>query len=329
MMRAWQVRRHGEPGDALELCDVPVPDPQPGEVRIAVDAAGLGLPDVFMCRASYAFRPEIPFTPGQEVAGVVTAVGEGSLAQVGARVMAVTAFFRGFGGLAESALALDASTHPAPDAMDASVAACFVIPYHTAYLALVTRGRLEAGETLVVLGAAGGSGSGAVALGTALGARVIAVAGGAEKAAACRALGADLVIDHHQSDIAQAIREATDGRGADLIFDPVGGAACASALRAIASEGRLLAIGYASGEWHDASTQALVGRNASVVGVFVGAYAKPFLSDVHETLLDLWRSGALPSLVAREVAFDAVPDALGEIASRRAEGKTVVVIDRA
>lgn len=327
-MRSWQVERYGEPREALALCEVEEPEPAAGEVRIAVAAAAIGLPDVFMCRSSYVFKPELPFTPGQEVSGIVTAVGAGSATPVGSRVMAVTAFFRGFGGFAESALALDASTYPAPDDMDAGAAACFVIPYHTAYLGLVTRGRIEAGETLVVLGAAGGSGSGAVALGRALGANVIAVAGGSEKVEACRALGADTVIDHRERDIGEAVREATDGRGADLIYDPVGGAACASALRAIASEGRLLAIGYASGEWHDASTQALVGRNASVVGVFVGAYSKPFLSDVHEVLLKLWRAGGLPSLVSRDVEFSEVPAALDDLACRRTHGKAVVRLDR-
>jgi NADPH2:quinone reductase len=323
-MRAWKIQRHGEPRQAIALVDAERPEPAAGELRIAVDAAALGLPDVFMCRGSYAFRPELPFTPGQEVAGVVTAAGEGATTPVGARVMAVTAFFRGFGGLAEEALALDASSYPAPDEMEAAEAAAFVIPYHTAHLGLVVRGRLRPAETLLVLGAAGGSGSAAVQLGRALGARVIAVGGGPEKAEACRKLGADVVIDHQAVALGPAVRKATRGRGADVVYDPVGGDAFHAALDCLASEGRLLAIGYASGVWRDASTRALVGKNASVVGVFVGAYTKPFLSEVHEELLEHWRSGRIRSLVSREVPFEGVAEALEEIASRRATGKRVV-----
>ena len=323
-MRAWQIRRHGEPGEALELVETPLPEPAPGELRVRVDAAALGLPDVFMSRGSYAFKPSLPATPGQEVCGSVTAVGEGVSVSPGERVMAVTSFFRGHGGLAEEALALEAASYPVPASMDAAAAASFVIPYHTAYLGLVTRGRLSAGETLLVLGAAGGTGTAAVALGRALGARVIAVAGGEEKVAACRRLGVDWAIDHRAGDLAAAVNQVTEGRGADVIYDPVGGDAFKAALGCIASEGRLLAIGYASGVWGDASTRLLVGKNASVVGVFVGAYTKPFLSEVHERLLDLWRAGAIGSLVSREVAFEEIPAALGELAERRATGRLVV-----
>lgn len=323
-MRAWQILRHGEPADAIARVECAVPEPGPGEIRVKVEAAALGLPDVFMCRGSYAFRPELPFTPGQEVSGTVSAVGEGASVSVGARVMGVTAFFRGYGGLADEALALDASMYRLPEAMDAAEAAAFVIPYHTAYLGLLTRGRLLPGETLLVLGAAGGSGSAAVSLGHALGARVIAAAGGSKKTELCRGLGADLVIDHRSVDLADAVREATDGRGADVIFDPVGGSAFDQALDCIANEGRLLGIGYASGEWRDASTRLLVAKNASVVGVFVGAYRKPFLSDVHEALLEHSHAGRIRSLVSRQVAFDDVSDALSELAERRASGKIVV-----
>jgi len=322
-MRAWSVTQHGEPLDAIAVTEKARPEPAPGEVQIEVDAVALGLPDVFMCRGSYVFRPELPFTPGQEVSGTVTAVGEGASTAVGARVMAVTSFFRGHGGFAEYALALDGATHPAPANMDAAEAACFAIPHHTAYLGLVTRGQMAAGENLVVLGAAGGSGSAAISLGRALGARVIAVVGGSEKAEVCRALGADITIDHQSEGIAEAVLRATEGRGADLVYDPVGGDAFDQAVDCIASEGRILAIGYASGEWHDASTLKLVSKNASVVGVFVGAYAKPFLSEVHDELLALWSQGALANLVAREIDFNGIGDGLEAIATRRANRKLV------
>jgi len=325
-MRAWQIQRYGEPLDAIEALDRDLPQPGPGEVRVRVEAAALGLPDVFMCRGTYAFRPELPFTPGQEVAGTVTAVGEGATLAVGARVMGVTAFFRGYGGLAEQALALDASMYRWPDTLDAATAASFVIPYHTAYLGLLTRGHLVPGETLLVLGAAGGSGGAAVSLGKALGARVVAVVGGPQKAERVRAWGADLVIDHHGTDLAEAVRDATGGRGADVVFDPVGGAAFDRALECIANEGRLLGIGYASGRWSDAPTRVLVAKNASVVGVFVGAYTKPFLSEVHEALLEHAQAGRIQSLVSQQLGFDEVADALNQLAERRASGKIVVRI---
>ena len=323
-MRAWCIEQFGEPQDALVQAEVPLPEPGPGQLRIRVEAAALGLPDVFMCRQRYVFDPPPPRIPGQEVVGRVTAAGEGAQTKVGARVMAVTAFFLGDGGLAEEALALDASSYPAPDEMDAAQAACFVIPYHTAWLGLVTRGRVQAGETLLVLGAAGGTGSAAIQLGHALGARVLAVAGGAEKGRVCRGLGADEVFDHRVGDWAARVQEATAGQGVDLVYDPVGGEAFQAALGCLASQGRLLAIGYASGKWSDASSQRLVQKNASVVGVFVGAYQKPFLEKVHEELLTLWRQGSLPSLVSREVGFDAVPEALTALAERRTTGKLVV-----
>lgn len=325
-MRAWQVVQQGEPKDVIQLARVPVPEPNPGEVRIRVEAAALGLPDVFMCRGTYAFEPTLPFTPGQEVAGVVTAVGEGASTPLGARVMAVTSFFRGHGGFAEEALALDAATHAAPEAMPWADAAGFVIPYHTAYIGLVTRGHLAPGETVLVLGAAGGSGSAAIQLGKALGARVIAVAGGPEKGEICRALGADLVLDHREGHLAKVVREATNGAGADIVYDPVGGEMFAEATRCIASEGRLLAIGYASGTWADASTARLVDRNASVVGVYVGAYAKPFLTEVHEALLAHWARGEIRSTAGDPIAFEEIGEALGDIAGRRATGKIVARI---
>jgi len=323
-MRAWKVQRHGEPGEVIALGEADVPDPDSDEVRIRVDAAALGLPDVFMCRGTYPFKPELPFTPGQEVSGVVTAAGANATTPVGARVMALTSFYRGFGGFAEEALAPDSSTFAAPEDMDPVEAACFVIPYHTASLGIETRGQLRPGETLLVLGGAGGTGTAAIQLGRAIGARVIAVAGGKEKAEVCRRCGADVVIDHTEADVVAAVKEATGRRGADVIYDPVGGEAFDSALRCIANEGRLLAIGYASGAWHDASTETLVRKNVSVVGVFVGAYDKPFLEKVHDRLLDRWREGAIRGQVECEIPLEEVSTALERLGQRRSFGKTVV-----
>jgi NADPH2:quinone reductase len=277
-----------------------------------------------MCRGVYPFKPELPFTPGQEVAGVVTAAGANATTPVGTRVMALTSFYRGFGGFAEEALAPDSSTFGAPEEMDPAEAASFVIAYHTASLGIETRGQLRPGETLLVFGGAGGTGTAAIQLGRALGSRVIAVAGGKEKVEVCRRCGADVVIDHREVDVVGAVKEATKRRGADVIFDPVGGGTFDSALRCIANEGRLLAIGYASGAWHDASTETLVRRNASVVGVFVGAYGKAFLEKVHDRLLARWREGAIRSQVDCEIPFAEIPAALEKLGQRRSTGKTVL-----
>ena len=326
-MKAWQITRQGEPRDALACVDVASPVPLANEVKIAVDAVAVGFPDVLMCRGEYVFRPALPFTPGQEVCGTVIAAGAEAKTPVGSRVIAVTSFFRGLGGFAEETVALDVATHPAPEKMEASEAACFAIPYHTAWIGLVTRGGLVAGDDLVVLGAAGGTGTAAVQLGKALGARVIAVAGGAEKAKRCLELGADVAIDHRREDIADAIREATGGKGADLIYDPVGGEACKAAIDAIASEGRLLIIGYASGAYYDPPTALWIGKNASMVGVYVGAYTKPYMSEVHDEVVSRWREGKLRGVVGEVMPFERVPDALEALAARQAVGKLVISLE--
>ena len=322
-MRAWQITKHGEPRDALVLAEVEPPSAGDGLIRIAVDATGLGLPDVFMCRGSYAFKPELPFTPGQEVVGRVIETCAGGPA-VGSRVAGVTAFFLGKGGYADEALALASSSFDAPDSLSDGEAAGFCIPYHTAWIGLVSRGRLEAGETLLVTGATGSSGAAAVQLGKVLGARVIALASGEEKAAYCRSLGADQVLDHAEVDVAEAVMEATGGRGADVIFEVVGGELFMSCTRCVASEGRILAVGYASGTWANASTARLVQTNASVLGVYVGAYAPDQMKAVHAELLTLHADRRIRSEPAQVWPFEELPEALTALAERRILGKGVL-----
>jgi NADPH2:quinone reductase len=322
-MRAWQLQQHGDPPDSLRLVEIDAPQPGPGEIRIRVAAAGLGLPDVFLCRGSYPLQPPIPFTPGQEVAGVVTAVGEGSHSVIGSRVMAVTAFLQGHGGFADQTLAPEGSAFRIPNEMGDEEAAAFLIPFHTAHVGLVRRGQLQAGENLLVHGGAGGTGSAAIQLGRALGARVIATAHGSEKLDACRHLGADVVIDYEAEDFPKAVMEATGGSGADVVYDPVGGEVFRRSLECVASQGRLLAIGFASGSFFDASTLELVFKNCSVVGVFVGAYGKELLSEGHEELLTLYEQGHIRPWVGREVPFDELPNALTKLASRQAMGRIV------
>jgi NADPH2:quinone reductase len=294
-----------------------------------VRATGLGLPDVLMCRGSYPLTPELPFTPGQEMAGEVVAAGESTTTRVGERVMGVAAFHFRRGSLAEECLALDDFALPVPDEMRDAEAAGFVIAFHTAWLGLVRRGALRAGETLLVLGAAGGTGSAALQLGKSLGARVLAVAGGADKGAFCRALGADDVIDHRAEDIAAGVRRATGGRGVDVVFDPVGGDAFEAASRCMAPEGRILLIGFASGRWGAPSPPRMVTGNYSVVGVLPSFESRAARLAAHADLLARWRRAEIRVPVHRVCGFHDAPRALAELAAGRVMGKIVVSCDPA
>lgn len=324
-MKAWQVQRHGEPAVALRVVDAELPQPGPGQVRIRVKAAALGLPDVLMCRGNYPFTPALPFTPGQEAAGVVTAVGEAVDHRVGERIMAVTAFDTAHGGFAEEALARPG--YPIPASMSDADAAGFYIAYITGWIGLVTRARTRPGETLAVLGAAGGCGAAAVQLGKALGARVIGIVGGERKAAYCRSLGADEVVDHTRDSLPDALRALTGGRGVDVIYDPVGGEAATETIRGIASEGRFLGVGFASGDWPKLDMRHILMGNYAVMGVYVGAYAGDTVAhEAMKQLSELFVSGAITSGLAATVAFDEIPDALEQLAGRIALGKTVCVM---
>ena len=247
LMRAWQVQGAGEPIDVLRLVEREPPEPGPGEVRIRVTAAGLGLPDVFMCRSTYPLTPPLPFTPGQEATGTVTAVGEGARLSIGDRIMCVTSFSGGDGSFAEECLAAARGAFPVPDGLTDAEAAGFWIPHLTGWIGLVDRGELVEGDWLAVLGAAGGSGIAAVQLGRALGARVVAIVSDDVRAAFCRELGAEATINHGDGPLAPALRDLTGGRGVDLLYDPVGGALAEDAAGALARYGRLLAVGFASG----------------------------------------------------------------------------------
>jgi NADPH2:quinone reductase len=328
-MRAWQVQHPGEPLDALVAVDVEPPVPQAGEARISVSAAALALPDVFMCRGTYPRAPAPPFTPGQEVAGVVSTVGPGVEVEVGSRVFAVTAFSRGHGGFADEALAAAVNTYPASPSMTDSEAAAFHIAFQTAWIGLVCRAGLQPGDDLLVLGAAGGTGAAAVQLGRALGARVIAVAAGVEKVEYCRGLGAHVVIDRLVDDLPKTIAEATSDHGVDLVYDPVGGFAAAEALRCVASGGALLAVGFASGAWPDLAVRDLVTRNCSIMGVYAGAYTREEHDEMHGALVALVERGDLSVPVHRTVDFDEIPAALDELAQARTLGRTVALVSEA
>jgi NADPH:quinone reductase len=324
-MQAWQVQGRGEPAEVLQLVEREPPVPGPGQLRIRVEAAGIGLPDVFMCKGTYPLTPPVPFTPGQEATGTVTALGDGVDVPVGSRVMSVTAFTQGDGSFAEECLVLAGSTFTVPAGLTPPQAAGFWIPYLTGWIGLVDRGRVAAGDWLAVLGAAGGSGSAAVQLGKALGARVIAVVGDKARAGLAHALGADVVIDHRDGPIGPALRDASGGHGIDLLYDPVGGALAEDAVGALARDGRLLAVGFASGAWPQVPAHRLVRANASLVGVYAGGYTRAELDHIHAELSALVSGGQLASPVTEEVAFLDLPSALQRMADRAVVGKLVLV----
>jgi NADPH2:quinone reductase len=324
-MRAWQVQGKGEPIDVLRPVEVALAEPRPGQLRIRVTAAGIGLPDVFMCRGSYPLTPPLPFTPGQEATGIVTAVGEGVDLAIGTRVMCVTMFYTGHGSFAEECLVDAQSAFAVPDGLTDAEAAGFWIPHLTGWIGLVDRGHIAPGDWLAVLGASGGSGIAAVQLGKALGARVIAVVGDDERADFCRGLGADATIDHRIGPLAPALREATGERGLDLIYDPVGGALAEDAAGALARYGRLLAVGFASGRWPKLATHDLVVSNTSLLGVFAGGFSRGELDAIHTNLAGLVADGRLRNAVTGHVPFDDLPAALQRMADRGVVGKRVVV----
>jgi NADPH:quinone reductase len=329
-MRGWQTTKMGTPKEALAISyDLAPPTPGPGTVLVEVLAAGLGLPDALMCQGSYAMSPQLPFTQGQEVVGRVLGWGEGVEGrQVGDRVMAVTSFFTGDGSFAEQCLALDGFCLAVPEGMTDAEGAAFLIPMHTAYIGLVTRGKLQAGESLLVLGGAGGTGTAAVQVGKALGATVIATVAGSDKVAFCKELGADHVIDRKEQDITEAVRELTNGRGVDCVYDPVGGPAYTAASKCIAHEGRILMIGFASGSWGPVDPAHMVMQNYSVVGVIPSQYDKAFKEAAQEQLLGWWRDGKLQVHVEDMVPFEALPESLDRLQSNQVQGKLTLQVHK-
>ena len=323
-MRAWQVHGKGEPVDVLKQVEIPTPPPGPGRLQVRVTAAGIGLPDVLMARGTYPLTPPLPFIPGQELAGVVTAVGDGVDTPVGTRVMSTSGFIEGHGSFAEYTVVPAEQAFAVPSAMYDGAAAGFWIPHMTGWTGLVDRGRIAAGDWLAVLGAAGGSGIAAVQLGNALGARVIAVVGGEAKSDFCRNLGAEAVVVRREGTLGADLRAATGGRGVDLIYDPVGGESAEEAHGALARDGRLLAVGFASGRWPVIDAQLLVMMSTSLVGVFAGAYSRDELDAVHAKLSDLVTAGRLRCAVTEHVPFDELPHALQRLANREVLGKLVL-----
>jgi NADPH2:quinone reductase len=322
-MRAVVVDHWLEPKD-LEVRDVPDPVPRANQVVIEVRAAGCNFFDILLVQGKYQMKPAFPFTPGAEVAGVVCELGPGVRGvEIGDRVFAGLAL----GAFAERVALPVAALHPMPAAMSFPEAAAFPVVYPTSYAALVYRANLRAGETLLVHAAAGGVGVAAVQIGKALGARVIATAGGADKLEVALRAGADLAIDYTSADWVDAVKQATGGRGADVIYDPVGGQIFEGSLKCIAWNGRLLVIGFAGGTIPEVKANRILLKNIAVVGLHWGAYATnepERVAEVFAELAKLYESGQVRPLIFGTYSLDEVPQALEALGSRGSYGKVII-----
>ena len=322
-MRAWRAHSYGSYRDVLRLDEVPAPDAPDGGVVVKVEAASLNFPDLLAIAGQYQVKAPVPFTPGIEAAGTVVRAGKSSKYKVGDRVI-VNALW---GAFAEELAVGDSFVFPWPDTLSAAEAASFIVTYQTSYFALVHRTQLKPGETLLVHGGAGGVGISAIQLGKALGATVIATAGGAEKLAVCKAAGADHVIDYRASDFVAAVKELTRGKGADVIYDPVGGDVFDQSLKCIAWEGRLLVIGFASGRIPELKMNRVLLKNCSVIGLFWGAYQMhdpKKVVDAHAALCDLVAAGKARPVIWKQLPLAELPDALSALESRASYGKIAV-----
>ncbi len=300
--------------------------PGKGEVKIAVHAAGLNFPDTLMVAGKYQVKPPFPFSPGMECAGVVMAVGdEVTEVKPGDRVMATP----GNGGMAEEVIAPADSVFRIPDRMSFEQAAGFPVTYGTVYYALVDRAQLKPGEVLLVNGAAGGVGSNAVEIGKILGAKIIATAGSSEKLEVAKRLGADEGINYSKESIKDRMKALTNGRGADVIFDPVGGDVFDESLRSIAMDGRLLVIGFASGRIPAVPANVVLLKNCAVVGVYWEGFAKRYPKKNRENFEAMFRwfeEGKLKPAASKLYPLDLVPEAMDDLLTRRATGKLVIAV---
>lgn len=326
-MRAWHVTAHGEPRDVMRLADVPTPAPAAGEVLVRVRAVAINFPDVLLARGEYQVKPDLPFTPGIELCGDVVAIGD----QVGHVTVGDRVVASHIGSLAEYAAVPAIDVRVAPAALDDTRAAGLTIAYQTAWFALHRRARIRSGETLLVHAAAGGVGLAAVQLGVAAGAHVIGVVGSAEKAETARAAGASHVLVRTEvgDGLAQRVKELTDGAGADVVFDPVGGPAFAASTKCIAFEGRIVIVGFASGEIPAARMNHALVKNYSLLGLHWALYQqrRPELADhAHAELVRLADAGEIRPVVDDVAGFADAPAAIERLAAGGTVGRVVVTV---
>lgn len=323
-MRAVLCKEFGPP-EKLVVEELPSPAVGRGEARIEVHAAAVNFPDLLIIQNKYQFKPPLPFAPGGEVAGVVREVGPGVTAvKPGDRVLATTMW----GGFAEEVVVGEANIAPIPDAMDFVTASAFLMAYGTSHHALVDRARLKAGETLCVLGAAGGVGLAAVEIGKVLGARVIACASADDKLEVCKEHGADAVINYAREDLKERIKELTGGKGADVVYDPVGGNFSEAALRSTAWEGRFLVVGFAGGEIPRIPLNLVLLKGCQIVGVFWGSFIAREPEKNRQSLAELVRwfeEKKIRPHVSETFPLERAKDALNAMAERKVKGKVVLV----
>lgn len=324
-MKAVICQAYGPP-EKLVIEDIEPLKPGPGQVVIAVKACGVNFPDTLIIEGKYQFKPEPPFSPGGEVAGIVKAVGENvQRVQVGDRVIA----FTGWGGFAEEVLAEASKLIPFPEAMDFATASAFVMVYGTSHYALKDRAKLQPGETLLVLGASGGVGLAAVELGKAMGAQVIAAASSPEKLAVCREHGADEGINYASEDLKERIKMLTKGQGVDVIYDPVGGNYSEAALRGMAWEGRYLVVGFAAGDIPRIPLNLTLLKGCSIVGVFWGSFTSrdPQRNQEHlRELLTWYQEGKIRPHISATYPLERAADALNDMLARKITGKAVLLV---
>jgi len=325
-MRAVVVDRWMEPSE-LKVSEAPEPQAAPGTLLLDVRAAGCNFFDVLMVQGRYQVKPPFPFVPGAEVAGVVREVGaDVSGFAPGDRVLASA----GLGAFAERTVVPAKGAYPLPEGMSFEEGASFPIVYPTSYAALVFRADLQPGEDLLVHAAAGGVGIAAVQIGKALGARVLATAGGADKLEVAREAGADVTIDYREEDFVARVKEATGGKGADVIYDSVGGDVFDQSLKCIAWNGRLLVIGFASGRIPEVAANRILLKNISVVGLHWGAHVQHEPEKIDRTfqaLFRLYEAGQIKPVIYRTYPLDDLPTALGALASRQTHGKIIITPD--
>jgi NADPH2:quinone reductase len=322
-MKAYVCREFG-PVESHKVEEIADPRAEAGQVVVDVKAAGVSFPDVLIVQGKYQFQPPFPFSPGGEIAGIISEVGEGVVDwKIGDRVIAMT----GNGGIAEKVVAFEMTLMPLPETMDFKDGAAFPLNYGTTYHALKQRGQLQAGETLLVTGAGGGVGTTAIEIGKAMGARVIAAASTDEKLEIAKNLGADEVINYSDGELKEKVKALTDGLGADVIYDPIGGDIFMQCMRCINWKGRVLVIGFASGPIPEVPTNLALLKGCSIVGVFWGRFtgAEPEENSQNfDELFALHAEGKLKPQITKSYSLDDAAEAIASLENRKATGKVVI-----
>lgn len=324
-MKAWRVNDWSEPNQ-MEFTDIPAPEPKAGEIRIENKAAALNFFDILMIQGKYQTRPPRPFTPGSEVAGIVDAIGEGATGfEIGDRVQAMATG----GTYCEYSIASAEKAFRIPDAMSFEEAAAMIVIYQTSYFALTHRTTIKPGDWLLVHAGASGVGSSAIQIGKALGARVITTASSDEKMSFCLSQGAEHALNYGAASWVDQVKQITGGRGADVIYDPVGGEIFELSTKCIALEGRLLVIGFAGGTIPSIAANRILLKNMSVVGVYWGGYLEhypEYLRQAQEALFKMYEAGQIKPVVSQSFALADAVEALNSLATRKTVGKALLKI---